>query len=236
MSTATFEPVSRRTISSEIRDRLLEAIRTGELIPGDPLPSERVLCQEFGVARTSVREAIQGLVTAGYLERRGNRPVVAEMLPTLDLTLRRPQDPRPPTVRGSPGDRAGDGPPRLRAGERARIGRNSSDLARGCPAHARRVPGHRPHLPLDDRATRAATRCSPRSMPRPSPRCSAATSSPRCSTPRSTGGRSSRSSAVPPTLTGRSPRRSPAATAARTVAAVTDHLTDVERRMLERLV
>ena len=87
MSTATFEPVSRRTISSEIRDRLLEAIRTGELIPGDPLPSERVLCQEFGVARTSVREAIQGLVTAGYLERRGNRPVVAEMLPTLDLTL-----------------------------------------------------------------------------------------------------------------------------------------------------
>jgi DNA-binding FadR family transcriptional regulator len=87
VSTATFEPVSRRTISSAIRDRLLEAIRTGELIPGDPLPSERVLCQEFGVARTSVREAIQGLVTAGYLERRGNRPVVAEMLPTLDLTL-----------------------------------------------------------------------------------------------------------------------------------------------------
>jgi GntR family transcriptional repressor for pyruvate dehydrogenase complex len=86
MSTATFEPVARRTISSEIRDRLLEAIRTGELIPGDPLPSERVLCQEFGVARTSVREAIQGLVTAGYLERRGNRPVVAEMLPTLDLS------------------------------------------------------------------------------------------------------------------------------------------------------
>jgi DNA-binding FadR family transcriptional regulator len=87
MSTATFEPVARRTISSEIRDRLLEAIRTGELIPGDPLPSERVLCQEFGVARTSVREAIQGLVTAGYLERRGNRPVVAEMLPALDLNL-----------------------------------------------------------------------------------------------------------------------------------------------------
>lgn len=88
MSTAsTFEPVSRRTISGEIRDRLLEAIRTGELIPGAPLPSERVLCQEFGVARTSVREAIQGLMTAGYLERRGNRPVVAERLPALDLTV-----------------------------------------------------------------------------------------------------------------------------------------------------
>ncbi len=28
-----------------------------------------MLCEEFGVARTSVREAIQGLVIAGYIER-----------------------------------------------------------------------------------------------------------------------------------------------------------------------
>jgi GntR family transcriptional repressor for pyruvate dehydrogenase complex len=86
-ATSTFEPVSRRTVSAEIRDRLVDAIRTGQLIPGAPLPSERVLCQEFGVARTSVREAIQGLMTAGYLTRRGNRPIVAEKLPALDLTL-----------------------------------------------------------------------------------------------------------------------------------------------------
>ena len=86
IGSATFQPVARRTVSEEIRERLLAAIRSGELIPGSPIPPERVLCDEFGVARTSVREAIQGLVTAGYLERRGNRPVVAERLPTVDLS------------------------------------------------------------------------------------------------------------------------------------------------------
>ena len=38
------------------------------------------------MARTSVREAIQGLVIAGYLERRGNRSVVAEQLPDMNFT------------------------------------------------------------------------------------------------------------------------------------------------------
>ena len=80
-----FAPVTRRTISSEIRAQLLEAIRTGELQPGSPVPAERQLCEQFGVARTSVREAIQGLTASGYLERRGNRPVVAERLPEIRL-------------------------------------------------------------------------------------------------------------------------------------------------------
>ena len=68
----TFEPVARHTVSAEIRLRLADAIHTGLLTPGTPIPAERVLCQEFGVARTSVREAIQGLVIAGYLERQVN--------------------------------------------------------------------------------------------------------------------------------------------------------------------
>jgi GntR family transcriptional regulator, transcriptional repressor for pyruvate dehydrogenase complex len=84
--TATFDPVSRQTVSAEIRQRLADAIQTGQLAPGTPLPAERVLCQEFGVARTSVREAIQGLVIAGYVERRGNRSVVAERLPEVNFT------------------------------------------------------------------------------------------------------------------------------------------------------
>jgi GntR family transcriptional repressor for pyruvate dehydrogenase complex len=84
--TATFDPVSRQTVSAEIRQRLADAIETGQLAPGAPLPAERVLCQEFGVARTSVREAIQGLVIAGYVERRGNRSVVAERLPEVNFT------------------------------------------------------------------------------------------------------------------------------------------------------
>ena len=83
--TTSFDPVTRRTVSAEIRQRLADAIHTGQLAPGTPLPAERMLCQEFGVARTSVREAIQGLVIAGYLERRGNRSVVAEHLPEINF-------------------------------------------------------------------------------------------------------------------------------------------------------
>jgi GntR family transcriptional regulator, transcriptional repressor for pyruvate dehydrogenase complex len=85
MSPTSFDPVTRQTVSAEIRQRLADAIHTGQLAPGTPLPAERVLCQEFGVARTSVREAIQGLVIAGYLERRGNRSVVAEHLPEVNF-------------------------------------------------------------------------------------------------------------------------------------------------------
>ncbi len=86
MTSATFDPVTRHTVSAEIRHRLADAIHTGQLAPGTPIPAERVLCQEFGVARTSVREAIQGLVIAGYVERRGNRSVVAERLPDVNFT------------------------------------------------------------------------------------------------------------------------------------------------------
>lgn len=81
MSSVTFGPVERRTVSAEIRERLIEAIQAGHFPPGSPLPAERVLCEEFGVARTSVREAIQGLLSAGYLVRQGGRSVVAERLP-----------------------------------------------------------------------------------------------------------------------------------------------------------
>jgi DNA-binding FadR family transcriptional regulator len=71
-----FNPVSRRTVSEEIRLALLLAIRNGSLLPGAAVPSERELAEEFGVARTSVREAIQGLVSLG---------LVHELLPDLVL-------------------------------------------------------------------------------------------------------------------------------------------------------
>ena len=80
-----FAPVKRRTVSAEIRAQLMEAIRSGTMQPGSAVPAERQLCEQFGVARTSVREAIQGLTASGYLERRGNRPVVVERLPEMRL-------------------------------------------------------------------------------------------------------------------------------------------------------
>jgi DNA-binding FadR family transcriptional regulator len=95
VTATTFGPVERRTVADEIRERITDSIRTGELQAGERLPAERELCEQFHVARTSVREAIQSLVSVGYLERRGNRPYVAERLPEVDLG----QDGRKRTVR-----------------------------------------------------------------------------------------------------------------------------------------
>lgn len=86
----TFDPISRQTVSAQIREQLLRRITTGELGPGARVPSERELSDQFQVARTSVREAIQGLLSLGFIERRGNRTWVAEHLP--DVSVRAGDD------------------------------------------------------------------------------------------------------------------------------------------------
>lgn len=80
-----FEPVARRTVSTQIREQLLRRITTGELPPGARIPSERELSDQFQVARTSVREAIQGLLSLGVIERRGNRTCVSEHMPEVTV-------------------------------------------------------------------------------------------------------------------------------------------------------
>lgn len=78
-----FTPVTRSTVSQQIRDQLIERITCGDLAPGRQMPSERLLSEQFGVARTSIREAMQGLVSMGFVERRGNRAFVIEHLPEI---------------------------------------------------------------------------------------------------------------------------------------------------------
>lgn len=82
-SASAFTPLDRSTLSQQVRTQLEARIRSGELAPGAQVPSERSLCEQFQVARTSIREAMQGLVTMGLVERRGNRSYVAERLPEL---------------------------------------------------------------------------------------------------------------------------------------------------------
>jgi DNA-binding FadR family transcriptional regulator len=86
-----FEAITRRTVAEGVREVLLESIRSGALAPGSRLPSERLLCEQFAVARTSVREAIQGLVSLGLVERRGNRLFVAEVMPGVGFEDKRKQ-------------------------------------------------------------------------------------------------------------------------------------------------
>lgn len=62
----------------QLRSRLAEMCRTS-LAPGDALPSERQLCELYGVSRTTVRDAVGQLVTEGMLVRiHGKGTFVAE--------------------------------------------------------------------------------------------------------------------------------------------------------------
>ena len=54
----------------QLRDLLQALIDEGHLKPGDKLPSEAELCDEFGVSRTVVRQALQELEQEGRLYRR----------------------------------------------------------------------------------------------------------------------------------------------------------------------
>jgi GntR family transcriptional repressor for pyruvate dehydrogenase complex len=83
--TRPFSQLERSTVSERVRDDIHARIASGELRPGSQLPAERVLADQFGVARTSVREAIQALIALGFIERRGNRSYVVEQLPGAEL-------------------------------------------------------------------------------------------------------------------------------------------------------
>lgn len=91
-----FGPVERSTVSEQVRDDIQRRIVSGELPPGSRLPAERVLAEQFGVARSSIREAIQGLMALDVIERRGNRSYVTEHLPDSELP---PSDDRTKSVR-----------------------------------------------------------------------------------------------------------------------------------------
>lgn len=69
-----------------VRDHLRGLIADG-LAVGESIPSERELCDQFGVSRMTVRQAVDALVVEGLLERvQGRGTFVAR--PKVDLQLR----------------------------------------------------------------------------------------------------------------------------------------------------
>lgn len=68
-------------------ERVRSLIISGRLVPGERLPAEAELSVELGVSRSSLREAVRGLVTAGVLDvRRGDGTYVTSLTPDLLLT------------------------------------------------------------------------------------------------------------------------------------------------------
>jgi GntR family transcriptional repressor for pyruvate dehydrogenase complex len=66
-STGLFTKISYDRASHLIVDQLKTLIRGGRLRPGDRLPGERALTEEFGVSRLTVREALRILESSGLV-------------------------------------------------------------------------------------------------------------------------------------------------------------------------
>ena len=82
-----FEQLPReQTRHRQVVQRLRDALACGQLVVGEQLPSERELCEQLGVSRTIVREAIRVLASQGILTvSQGRRASVATDLRTARL-------------------------------------------------------------------------------------------------------------------------------------------------------
>ncbi len=80
------EKIVRLKLSEQVLERLREMLRSGELSPGDYLPSERALMERFSVGRPAVREALQSMHTQGLITiSHGERSRVNELSANLVL-------------------------------------------------------------------------------------------------------------------------------------------------------
>lgn len=70
----TFTPVQKVSAYESIVEQVESAIESGELKPGDRLPSERQLMADFSVSRATVREALRVLQSNDIIESRPGDP------------------------------------------------------------------------------------------------------------------------------------------------------------------
>ncbi|MDP9166164.1 MAG: FadR family transcriptional regulator [Actinomycetota bacterium] len=73
------QPVNRRSVPEDVFDQIVAEVLSGDMQPGDTLPSERRLAEVLGVSRPAVREAIKRLTEAGLVEvRQGDATTVRD--------------------------------------------------------------------------------------------------------------------------------------------------------------
>jgi len=84
-----FTPVtSGARLSDQVADQLAAEIRRGGLAPGDKLPTEARLVEQFGVSRTVVREAVSRLKSLGLVDsRQGSGVFVQAVAPFTPLNF-----------------------------------------------------------------------------------------------------------------------------------------------------
>ncbi|GEA59213.1 FadR/GntR family transcriptional regulator [Vibrio comitans] len=61
---------SKRSLHVQVAREIARGILSGELAQGSILPGEMTLCEQFGISRTALREAVKLLTSKGLLESR----------------------------------------------------------------------------------------------------------------------------------------------------------------------
>lgn len=81
-------PVNRRSVPEDVFEQIVGDVLSGEMQPGESLPSERRLAEVLGVSRPAIREAIKRLAAAGLVEvRQGDATTVRDFRRTAGLDL-----------------------------------------------------------------------------------------------------------------------------------------------------
>ena len=73
------QPVNRRSVPEDVFEQILAEVLSGEMQPGESLPSERRLAEVLGVSRPAVREALKRVAAASLVEvRQGDATTVRD--------------------------------------------------------------------------------------------------------------------------------------------------------------
>lgn len=73
------QPVNRRSVPEDVFEQIVSEVLSGEMQPGQTLPSERRLAEALQVSRPAVREALKRVSAAGLVEvRQGNATTVRD--------------------------------------------------------------------------------------------------------------------------------------------------------------
>lgn len=87
MAHVKFTPVRPRRAYEHLVEEIEGAVRSGALQPGEHLPSERDLQQQFKVSRGTVREALRVLESHGLVQSRPGDPRGPKILPISSTPL-----------------------------------------------------------------------------------------------------------------------------------------------------
>ena len=64
------DPGAETSLQAQIRESVVEAILARAILPGDRLPSSRMLAAQLGVSRNTVVLAYQALIDTGFVQPR----------------------------------------------------------------------------------------------------------------------------------------------------------------------